>query len=80
MTPAETYLAIDAGIWRAEHDQRLAAWTVWHCAALMRAKRLPAMQALMKQPDAKPLDENEAQQRRDEFDSMRQKWLVIQPH
>ncbi len=79
MTPVETYMTIDAAIWKIEREQRLAAWEVWHTAALMRAKKMPALQALMKQPEAKPLNEDEALKRRDEFDSMRNKWAAIRP-
>jgi len=80
MTPAETYMAIEASLWQMEHEQRLTAWAVWHVAALGRARKMPALQALLKQPGAKALSPEEAEERRKEFDQMRHKWQETARH
>ncbi|HBF40546.1 MAG TPA: hypothetical protein DDW19_01835 [Anaerolineaceae bacterium] len=73
-------MAIEESVWMLEHEQRLMAWAVWHIAALGRARKMPALQALMKQPGAKALSPEEAEERRKEFDQMRHKWQATQPH
>ncbi len=79
MTPVEVYMAIEASVWRMEREQRMTAWAVWHIAALTRARKMPALQALLKQPAAKALTPEEAEEKRAEFETMRQRWQAIRP-
>lgn len=72
-------MTIEAEQWRLEAEQRNMAWAVWHIAALTRAKKMPALQALIRQPDAKPLSEDEAHERRAEFRKLKEKWEARQP-
>jgi hypothetical protein len=70
MTPAETYIAIKSArdIARAEKNQRI--WMAWHTAAFSRAKRLPRLGQFLDVPDAKPIEGEEADTRRQEFKEM----------
>lgn len=70
MTPAETALALDAATWRAEHEQRRAAWLAWHMAALSRARHLPALRRLLTPPRAKRLRGAELARRRREHEEI----------
>lgn len=59
MTPRETFMVIEAALWRDEAKQRAGVTQAWLTAALSRAKRLPKLDRLItkraKQPDAKEL-------------------------
>lgn len=79
LTPAEVTLAIEAAVWQAEQDHRMRAWAVWHVAALSRTKRLPALSRLIQSPEAKPLSEEEAVERRSEFEEMSGRWNTLTP-
>ena len=74
MTPAETYMTIEAHIWKQEQDQKLRAWEVWHIAALTRAKRMPPLSALTKAPDGKQLSPDEKLERQREFEDLTNKY------
>lgn len=47
LTPAETLGVLDAHAWRLEREREARAWAVWHTAALVRAKKLPALKRLV---------------------------------
>ena len=57
----------------------MRAWAVWHVAALSRVKRLPALSRLIQAPEAKPLSEEEAVERRSEFEEMSGRWKTLTP-
>ena len=71
MTPRETIAALDAAAWRIRQGQMQAISMAWHTAALVRARKLPALAMLlnrMKGPDKTPLAE-----RRKEFEEMKER-------
>jgi len=72
MTPAETYMAIEAAIWRDERRQKQDTALAWRMAALMRSKQLPSLQRLLDTANAetRPLSGEELERRRDEFREM----------
>lgn len=70
MTPRETFAVIDAANWRTDREHRRDAWLAWHTAALVRSKRLPPLQRLIRADDAKPLRGEELERRRQERDEM----------
>lgn len=74
MTPAETFMAIEAYMDRQEYEQKLRAWEVWHIAALTRAKRMPPLSALTKAPEGKKLTPDEKQERQKEFEELTEKY------
>ncbi len=63
-------MAIDAFIWRDEYQQKLNIIQAWRIAMLMRAKRMPALKALLGSKPAKPLHGMEKEKRRREFKEM----------
>lgn len=69
---------MDAAEWKLEEEQRMRAWAVWHIAALSRVKKLPDINALIKQPKAKPLTEEEAREKQAEFERMKKIWAAQQ--
>lgn len=71
LTPAETYAAIDAYIWREEQGQRKALAQAWRIAAFTRAKKLPSLKQVLTTGPAKPLQGKERVRRRKEFDEMK---------
>jgi hypothetical protein len=73
-------MAMDAAEWRLEEEQRKRAWAVWHIAALSRVKKMPGLDALIKQPKAKRLTEEEASEKQADFDRMKERWAAIQQH
>lgn len=79
LTPAEATMAIEAAIWQAEQEHRMRAWAVWHVAALSRVKKLPALSRLIQSPEAKPLSEEAAVDRRSEFEEMSGRWKTLTP-
>jgi len=70
LTPRETARAFEAARWRQEREQQQQAWLAWHVAALMRSKRLPALQRLMPRPRARRLKGKELERRRREHDEI----------
>ena len=74
MTPAETFMAIEAHIWQQEQEQKLRAWEVWHIAALTRVKRMPPLSALTKAPEGKKLSPDEKQERQKEFEELTERY------
>jgi hypothetical protein len=70
MTPREVFMAIEASIWRNEHNQQLDIVQAWRMARLMRAKRIPSLKALLNIKPAKPLHGKELEKRRREFKEM----------
>lgn len=71
LTPVETYLVIDAAIWRVEQAQRRDLVLAWRTAAFSRAKRLPPLRQLLNTGPAKPLRGKELLKRRAEFADMK---------
>ena len=69
-TPRETFMAIDAAIWREEVRQKQNLTLAWQTAALTRAKRLPSLKQLLNTKPAKPLVGAEMEKRRQEFRDM----------
>lgn len=74
LTPAETWAAIDAGIWQLDHEHRRQVWLAWHIAALTRSKRLPSLQQMLGGGDAKKLEGDELERRQREHDEMARGW------
>ena len=70
LTPRETLHAIEAEVWRLERVQRGRLWLAWHVAAFARAKKLPSLQRLLAPADAKPLEGEALDTRREEFAQM----------
>jgi len=70
MTPRETYMAIEAAIWRDEQRQKHDVVLAWRTAALMRAKRMPSLKQLLNTKPARPLRGKELEKRRQEFKEM----------
>lgn len=69
MTPVETFMTIEATLWREESSQRGRITQAWLTAALGRAKRLPKLERLFaKKP--KRLTGAELERRKKEFDDM----------
>lgn len=70
LTPRETFMAIDAAIWRDEVQQRRNLTLAWQTAALTRAKRMPSLKQLLNTKPAKVLHGEELEKRRQEFREM----------
>jgi len=71
MTPVETYMAIEAAIWRDERRQKQDTALAWRMAALMRSKHLPSLKNLLSTASAaRPLSGDELERRRGEFREM----------
>ncbi len=62
LTPVETVMSIEAAVWRANHEQRARAWLAWHVAALSRARKLPPLRRLLREP-RRALSEHELAER-----------------
>lgn len=71
LTPAETYMAIEAAVWRDTQAQKRALASAWRTAAFSRAKRLPPLNQVLNAGPAKPLRGEERRKRRQEFEEMR---------
>jgi hypothetical protein len=69
-TPRETYMTIDASIWREEIRQKRDLTMAWQIAALSRAKRMPSLKQLLNTKPARPLVGEELEKRRKEFADM----------
>lgn len=69
-TPRETYLAIEAALWRDERAQRQQMAQAWYTAALTRTKKLPTLKQLTGIGTAKPLKGREFERRRKELKEM----------
>lgn len=69
LTPHETYLAIEAALWRDQQRQRQDIVLAWRTAALTRAKKMPSLAQLLAGP-AKPLTGQDLERRRREFKEM----------
>lgn len=67
LTPVETYMAIEASIWREQQRQKQSIAQAWYSAALQRAKRLPPLKQLLQAGPAKRLVGAELRARRDEY-------------
>jgi len=70
MTPFETFLTIEAEIWRDERAQKLALKQAWQMALLSRVKRIPPLKSLLMERKARALSGPELDQRRKEFKQM----------
>ena len=70
LTPRETYMMIDASIWREEVQQKRDLVLAWQTAALTRAKRMPSLKQLLNTKPARPLVGEELEKRREEFRQM----------
>jgi hypothetical protein len=77
MTPKETVMTIEAANWRMESKQQMTAWLAWHVAYLSRVKKMPPLKALLRSAEAKTLDPEEADIRKDEFTEMKAKWQKL---
>lgn len=73
MTPAETWMAIEAAIWQDERQGRRDAILAWRTAALNRMKRMPSLKNYLAQntpQQVKVLRGDELEQRQAEFRHM----------
>lgn len=70
LTPRETHAALRAAAWQMEQRQRQDAWLAWHIVALSRRRRLPRLSQMMTQPEARALEGEELELRREERDEM----------
>lgn len=70
MTLRETYMAIEAALWRDERRQKQDIVLAWRVAALTRAKRLPPLKQLLSTKAARRLSGSELEKRRSEFKTM----------
>jgi hypothetical protein len=70
LTPRETYMAIEAAIWRDERRQKQDVALAWRTAALVRAKRMPSLKQLLAIGPARPLAGKEKEKRRREYKEM----------
>jgi len=48
MTPRMLQACIDGATTRQRREQNLAIWTAWHTAALVRVKRLPKLERMLR--------------------------------
>lgn len=71
LTPAETYAAIEAAIWRETQSQRRELANAWRTAAFSRAKKLPPLNQVLNTGPTKPLKGKERERRRKEFADMK---------
>jgi hypothetical protein len=69
LTPRETYMTIEAAVWRDERQQRQIIAQAWGTAALTRAKRLPGLRQLLAGP-GKALKGRELEKREQEFEEL----------
>lgn len=76
MTPRETFMAIEAYLWRYEREVKDQIRMAWLNAALVRAKHLPPLARLLA-GKAKPLRGAELQKRRQEFEEMTRNMKVL---
>lgn len=67
LTPRDLLLTLEARVWRTERAQQQAVRQAWLTAALVRAKRMPALGRLLNARPARALHGAEAVQRRAEF-------------
>ena len=70
LTPRETFMAIEASIWREEVRQKWDITVAWQTASLSRAKRMPSLKQLLNTKPARPLHGAELEKRRQEFREM----------
>lgn len=71
LTPRETYMAIEAALWRDRRRQKQDLSLAWHTAALTRVKRMPSLKSLLtSQTKARRLKGEELRKRRREFREM----------
>lgn len=70
LTPQETFMTIEARLWREAQQYKRAISQAWLTAALGRAKRLPALPRLLASGQAQKLSGAELEQRRQEFREM----------
>lgn len=71
MTPHETYMAIEAAIWRNEQSQNESIALAWRMAMLSRAQKMPSLKSLLSSSKpAKPLTGSELATRKKEFSDM----------
>lgn len=74
MTPRETFMAIEALVWREEMQQKQLMAAAWHTAALMRQKRMPSLQRFLNPPKpARKLTGKELEKRRKQHREMTQR-------
>ena len=66
LTPRETFMEIEAAIWRNERQAQNDVALAWHIAALSRTQRMPSLKHLLQPPKAKALEGNELERRREE--------------
>ena len=69
MTPRETFMALNAAVWRIEQEMARSLSLAWNIAALERTKRLPSLSKLL----APVADKQQApiEERRREFEELK---------
>jgi len=69
MTPRETFMALNASVWRIEQEMARSLVLAWNIAALERTKRLPPLSKLLAPVSDKkqvPIED-----RRNEFEELK---------
>jgi hypothetical protein len=69
LTPVETFMSIEASVWREERRQQAALTAAWVTAKLSRAKRIPPLKRLLKSKPRR-LSKAELARRGEEFKEM----------
>lgn len=70
LTVAEFNLLVAGYAERQEGDREQLVALAWHIEALHRQRRLPSLQRLLRQAEAKKLEGDEREERRREFESL----------
>lgn len=79
LTPAETFVVLEAWGWRVEQEQKGRAWLAWHIAALQRMKRLPPLSRLVGRAKPKVLTGEEKERVKREHAEMVEKFKAQHP-
>lgn len=74
MTPRETIAALDAAAWRMRQEQTQMLSLAWHTAALMRAKRMPALSQMVARLK-RPRRNEPIERRREEFEELKARMM-----
>jgi hypothetical protein len=73
LTPRETYMVIEAAIWRNERRQQELMALAWNTAALTRAKRMPRLRTLLASRSG-PATEEEMQALREKHRQLKKRF------
>lgn len=79
MTPAETFMTVEAGLWQERQQRRQRITQAWLTARLGRVKHMPKLSVLLTDKTAKPLSGAELTQRRQEFREMTENLKNLDP-